>query len=1336
MVTLQVRYQGVNMKDFKSFINFIYKRKYYLVFYVGILSFVFAYGTNCNNTTPFNYVKDVSSTKITSEDFIFETINDAEAGIKQMAEYPGDSYLSTLSPNMARSLEKIKQLIFEMQMPTNSNDVLKLYTKLVDSLSKMRDRINFLVLQGQIDVIFGNLKNLQGQVDRINNEVIPALEKRVLAYVDNADKLLQKDIDLTNKQLEVVEAQGKLALAEHIKEYIADKAQMQAGIKAAKERADYGVRLAESAINMYQQLNGVVVQQGSDMANFKGSYDVFVASVAKNTEENNRVVASINQELTTLKNAGSSSYEAAINDWKCNQDLDTRNGIELLLGQKKATFEEFLADYRTSVSEACTKNKEIVLYEMCAMKYPTFCGECLDDTGKPVAPQNCRSWTSKTASERLNILINIRQDIAIHFLNQRTEVQGLAIWGGKECNPGCLEAPEGVNDGMIKSLVGDISSSASAAECNEDSWKACGLFGATYALALRDAQLDQKINGVQANLASQISSLRTDFENEKVRAAQALNITKQDLESKLSVLDDKTKDRLTAITNALGGKIASIAGADDGFKDELSESAKALYAIQASYVNLRETAFPVSLSPLVGFNKKTSDEINALFMQDRDAIIDILASMPLMLRDVDEEFMKALILNGLADQDKLPFFDASLKAAVGATCGEIKTTPFARVIGRDSFRLLGIAYMKMLLSGMRSASDSNNRIFFTGQTDQSDMVGSAILSQALAAYMLDYDGMEARPTAACIAAIDGWAKATLLDDNSSNNNSLRTAISNSLVLPRAVESLRINFKGLKNRITSAEMKIRAMAVSDAQISESEDKLLKQINSLALLLARAGRDKYSADDARRKYDRFIELARSLSPQEDSWQMEFNRAVKDINTNLTAYYQDVSGLKTTMGNVLPYVAFAAGADTRVAGSTILAKVNIAKASLDASLQAEIQAALIKAAGPVYTPVLTAVRHILPNLAYYNIGAGTVNASTDGWAFSSSCSSGINDPVFAQGAGSGYISTPMCWINFRVGSFENNKSNMILRLWGTFNRVKVSSAGANNCAAGSNYTVDVANVAAPTSQSDLLSPRQARTIFSAVSDKTLPKGRYDLQLPNLMDRFAVYDGCMNSTNWSQANYFTVTPVRVDGSGKEQVGTTIGYRTTLYSPIALDFVNKGMIQTIPQDSEVKFDLMGDGKPINTGWIAGHQGGLLGLDLNHNGQIDDGRELFGQFTRLQNGKLASNGYEALKQYDENNDGLIDQKDSVYGKLLVWLDMNKNGGSEPHELKTLSQMSVSSIGVKYQDVPTDKQWSNGNVIKYQAKFFGPRQCGKSGCNSYDIFFDTGRMVEVTDLAKK
>ena len=86
---------------------------------------------------------------------------------------------------------------------------------------------------------------------------------------------------------------------------------------------------------------------------------------------------------------------------------------------------------------------------------------------------------------------------------------------------------------------------------------------------------------------------------------------------------------------------------------------------------------------------------------------------------------------------------------------------------------------------------------------------------------------------------------------------------------------------------------------------------------------------------------------------------------------------------------------------------------------------------------------------------------------------------------------------------------------------------------------------------------------------------------------------------------------------------------------------------------------------------------GLLVLDVNGNGTIDSGRELFGDNTRLgtgSNATNASNGYQAIGQYDSNGDGQINSTDTIYSQLRVWRDLNQDGISQAGELQTRQRM--------------------------------------------------------------
>ena len=111
-----------------------------------------------------------------------------------------------------------------------------------------------------------------------------------------------------------------------------------------------------------------------------------------------------------------------------------------------------------------------------------------------------------------------------------------------------------------------------------------------------------------------------------------------------------------------------------------------------------------------------------------------------------------------------------------------------------------------------------------------------------------------------------------------------------------------------------------------------------------------------------------------------------------------------------------------------------------------------------------------------------------------------------------------------------------------------------------------------------------------------------------------------------------------------------------------------------------VYFDVNNSGLSEKTQWVSADDG-LLAVDLNGDGFINDGSELFGTSTVMSGGALAQSGFEALSQYDLNNDGVIDENDDVYSKLLIWQDLNGNGISEADELKSLEEWGIKSISL-------------------------------------------------------
>ena len=128
-------------------------------------------------------------------------------------------------------------------------------------------------------------------------------------------------------------------------------------------------------------------------------------------------------------------------------------------------------------------------------------------------------------------------------------------------------------------------------------------------------------------------------------------------------------------------------------------------------------------------------------------------------------------------------------------------------------------------------------------------------------------------------------------------------------------------------------------------------------------------------------------------------------------------------------------------------------------------------------------------------------------------------------------------------------------------------------------------------------------------------------------------------------------------------------------------------------------FDYAGDGNQVKTAW-ADPNCGFLVRDLNKNGQIDNGSEMFGNFTVLKNGNIADNGFDALAELDLNGDGIIDRSEATAAGIMIWQDKNTNGKVDPGEMLTFEQAGIMSIRTQYAvSHNTDE---NGNMWRWQS----------------------------------
>lgn len=180
----------------------------------------------------------------------------------------------------------------------------------------------------------------------------------------------------------------------------------------------------------------------------------------------------------------------------------------------------------------------------------------------------------------------------------------------------------------------------------------------------------------------------------------------------------------------------------------------------------------------------------------------------------------------------------------------------------------------------------------------------------------------------------------------------------------------------------------------------------------------------------------------------------------------------------------------------------------------------------------------------------------------------------------------------------------------------------------------------------------------------------------------------GMVNTSDGKQVQFDLNLNMTRKFAAQNSVDVKMG-NTRLLDPLVINY--DGPAANVKPE-KISFDIDSDGKKEQISSL-GKGSGFLALDINNDGKINDGSELFGT--------KSGNGFEDLSKYDSDHNGWIDENDVIFNKLRIWT-VNDDGTKDLFSLgeKGVGAIYLGNVGAGYNY--TD----NNNALEAKSRNIG------------------------------